>query len=172
MSVSQQDYLVGESGSPQIYGLDLSKITWQMQNLTNTLKFGGTVEPVFSSPGDERPPAMYGQCFNVPITFQWKYPWDERPPGGRGQRFFVIFHLLGWIVNFILINIFKDGGDHFLFSTMDAGNGESARDLDPQLVTHFNLQPLAIDLSIVILFFSKFLVMSSDTRKIGLLSLC
>ena len=28
---------------------------------------------------------------------------------------------------------------------MDAGNGENARDLDPQLVTHLNLQPLAID---------------------------
>ena len=69
--------------------------------------------------------------------------------------------------------IFKDGGDHFLFDTMDAGNGESARDLDPQLVTHLNLQPLAIDLSTVILVFSKFLVMSSDNkRNIGLLSLC
>ena len=60
-----------------------------------------------------------------------------------------------------------------MFGTMDARNGESARDLDPQLVTHLNLQPLAIDLSTVILFFSKFLVMSSDNkRNIGLLSLC
>ena len=68
-----------------------------------------TVEPVFSGPRDERPPAMYGQCSNVPITFQRKYPWDERPPGGRGrgQRFFVMFHLLGRTVNFILINIFQ-----------------------------------------------------------------
>ena len=70
-----------------------------------------TVEPVFSGPRDERPPAMYGQCSDVPITFQRKYPWDERPPGGRGrgrgQRFFVIFHLLGRTVNFILINIFQ-----------------------------------------------------------------
>ena len=66
-----------------------------------------TVEHVFSGPRDERPPAMYGQCSDVPITFQWKYPWDERPPGGRGQRFFVIFHLLGRTVNFILIQIFQ-----------------------------------------------------------------
>ena len=35
---------------------------------------------------------------------------------------------------------------------MDAGNGESARDLDPQLVTHLNLQPLAIDLSSYFIF--------------------
>ena len=71
------------------------------------------------------------------------------------------------------ISVFKDGSDHFLFNTMDAGNGESARDLDPQLVTNLKLQPLAIDLSTVILFFSKFLVMSSDNkRKISLLSLC
>ena len=59
-----------------------------------------------------------------------------------------------------------------MFGTMDAGNGESTRYLDPQLVTHLNLQLLAIDLSTVILFFSKFLVMLSDNkRKIGLLSL-
>ena len=51
-----------------------------------------------------------------------------------------------------------------MFSTMDAGNGESA---------FLNLQPLTIDLSTVIKFFSKFLVMSSDNkRKISLLSLC
>ena len=35
---------------------------------------------------------------------------------------------------------------------MDAGNGESAQDLDPQLVTHLNLQPLAIDLSSYFIF--------------------
>ena len=35
---------------------------------------------------------------------------------------------------------------------MDAGNGENARDLDPQLVTHLNLQPLAIDLSSYFIF--------------------
>ena len=47
-----------------------------------------TGEPVFSGPRDERPPAMYGQFSDVPITFQRKCPSDERPPGGRGQQFF------------------------------------------------------------------------------------
>jgi hypothetical protein len=35
---------------------------------------------------------------------------------------------------------------------MDAGNGENARDLDPQLVTHLNLQPLTIDVSSYLIF--------------------
>ena len=35
---------------------------------------------------------------------------------------------------------------------MDAGIGENAWDLDPQLVTHLNLQPNAIDLSSYLIF--------------------
>ena len=117
-----------------------------------------------------RPPAMYGQFSDVPIIFQRKCPWDGRPPGGRrhGHRYFVIFHLLWQTVNFILQNkfllYFKDGVDHFLFSAMDAGNGESTQDYDPQLVTHLNLESFSHSIYPVIKFFSKFLVMSSDNK--------
>jgi len=44
-----------------------------------------TVEPVFSRPNDQRPPAMFS---NVLITFQRKCPLEEQPPAGRGYIFY------------------------------------------------------------------------------------
>ena len=110
---------------------------------------------------------------SFPISFQRKCPWDEWPPGGCGQRCFGIFHLLGQTVNFVfeknIIRYFKDGGNHFLFSTMDAGSWESTRDLNPQLVTHFNLQTLLQSITQHVFYFLQVitcycLVMSGDNK--------
>ena len=53
---------------------------------------------------------------------------------------------------------------------MDAGSWESARDLDPQLVTHFNLQPLSQSISQHVFYFLQIIinycsVMSGDNKR-------
>ena len=59
-----------------------------------------TVEPVFSGPRDERPPAMYGQFFRCPQSL-----FNRNVPEMRGHLVdadSVFFHLLGRTVNFIM----------------------------------------------------------------------